>query len=323
MDRAAAIAPSLTVPSPDGLTAVRGSVFNVQRYSIHDGPGIRTTVFLKKCSLTCLWCQNPESQQEAPELFFDADKCAGCGRCQSVCPEGAITMRDGRSWTDRSRCTGAGHCAEVCPQGARSLMGRYLSAGEVFREIAEDSIFYEQSGGGVTLSGGDPLAQPEFALALLRLCKQAGLHTTLDTCGYAAWPTVRQLLEHVDLVLFDLKHMDSNRHRQLTGVGNEPILRNVRKIHHELRRPLRIRFAVIPGHNDEIANVEATADFVAGELGRSVPVDLLPFHRFGEAKYQRLQRPDPLAGFVPPDPAQLAGIQAVFQSRGLSAHLGG
>lgn len=300
-----------------------GSIFNIQRYSIHDGPGIRTTVFFKKCNLGCVWCQNPESQYELPEVFFDAEKCAGCGRCADVCPEEAVSLRDGRSFTDRVRCTGAGACVEACPNGARSLMGRIASLDEVFGEVAEDTLFYEDSGGGVTLSGGDPLAQPEFALALLRRCKEAGLHTTIDTCGYAAWYHVKKLMPYVDLVLYDFKHMDSAKHKQYTGFGNEPILRNAKGIHREFKKPMRARYAVIPGYNDSVENAEALAGFIADELDASVPVDLLPFHKFGGAKYQRLDRIDELADVEPPSDAQMEALRQIFASRGLNAKIGG
>lgn len=300
-----------------------GSIFNIQRYSIHDGPGIRTTVFFKKCRLRCLWCQNPESQQEQPELFFNAEKCIGCGRCEKVCPEGAITLRDGRSWTDRARCTGAGACVEVCPQGARSLMGRVASVDDIFQEVSEDAIFYQESGGGVTLSGGDPLAQPEFALAILKRCKEAGYHTTLDTCGFASWHAVETIMPYVDLVLYDFKHMDPDKHKQYTGFSNEPILRNAKGIHHELKVPMRARYAVIPGYNDGVENATALADFIANELDRSIPVDLLPFHKYGGAKYQRLERVDELADTSPPSEAALTALRDIFLSRGLTAKIGG
>ncbi len=206
----------------------RGIIFNIQHYSIHDGPGIRTTVFMKGCPLRCIWCQNPESQASPPEIFFNVETCTGCGKCVQACPNGAIEIIDGHSKTNRKLCSGSGKCAEVCPNEARSLMGRYVSAAEVFKEVDGDSIFYQRSGGGVTLSGGDPVAQPEFAISILKLCKNAGIHTAIETSGCAKWGTLKQILEYVDLVLYDFKQMDPIEHKKHTGVSNSLIL----EVHH-------------------------------------------------------------------------------------------
>lgn len=301
----------------------RGVIFNIQHYSIHDGPGIRTTVFLKGCPLRCLWCQNPESQSLRPELFFDADKCKGCGTCVAACPDQAITLDGGRSWTNREQCKGAGGCAEACPNEARNLIGRFATAEEVFKDVAADNIFYQRSGGGVTLSGGDPVAQSGFATTLLRLCKRAGIHTTLDTCGHARWETLRPMLEHTDLVLFDLKHMDSVQHKQLTGASNDWILENARRIHHELSIPLLARVPIIPGYNDSAENLQATARFIAEELNTSTKVHLLPYHRLGETKYERLEKQGTAFSAEPPSEARMAELQQVFGSFGLTAVIGG
>jgi pyruvate formate lyase activating enzyme len=300
-----------------------GVIFNIQRYSIHDGPGIRTTVFLKGCPLRCLWCQNPESQIARPEVFFVRENCTGCGACVRACPEGAIELVGDRSRTNRDVCTGAGKCAEVCPNEARNLMGRHVTAGEVLDEVAADDIFYQRSGGGATLSGGEPLAQPEFASAVFRLCRDASIHTTLDTCGYAPWETMRRVLEHVDLVLYDFKHMDPEQHQGYTGVSNELILENAKRIHHELGIPMLARVPVIPGYNDTAANVDATARFVASELGNPIMVHLLPYHRLGEAKHERMEQPGRSIAAQPPSDEDMEGIREVFESFGLTVRLGG
>jgi pyruvate formate lyase activating enzyme len=301
----------------------RGVIFNIQTYSIHDGPGIRTTVFLKGCPLKCVWCQNPESQVESPQLFFNNELCVGCGKCLQACPERAIKLHEVKSRTNRNACKGSGKCVEACPNEARNIVGKYVTAGEVFKEIIKDKIFYEKSGGGITLGGGEPLARPEFTTSLLRLCKSAGIHTTLDTCGYAKWETFKQILFHVDLVLFDLKHMDPAAHRLYTGVSNEIILENARRICKELHIPLFARIPIIPGFNDSTGNIEATARFIATELGASTEVYLLPYHKLGEVKYYRLEKPGTPVSISPPDEKLMTTLKGIFESFGLKAHEGG
>lgn len=305
------------------IEKTKGIIFNLQRYSIHDGPGIRTTVFLKGCPLRCLWCQNPESQSAQPEIFFDREKCKGCGTCVKACPKGAIEIKDGKSRTNRQLCKGIGKCAEVCPNGARNLIGRYATAGEVFKEVKEDEIFYWRSGGGVTLSGGEPLAQPEFVIALLKLCKDAGINTALDTSGYTKWGTFKRVLEYVDLVLYDFKHMDPVEHKKYTGVSNELILDNVRRIHHELSITILARVPIIPGYNDSVENIKATARFIAKELDKSVKVHLLPYHRLGEVKYERLERPGKPFSVKPPSEEHMAELKKIVESFGLTVFIGG
>jgi pyruvate formate lyase activating enzyme len=301
----------------------RGVIFNIQTYSIHDGPGIRTTVFLKGCPLKCIWCQNPESQMVTPQLLFNDELCVGCGKCLQVCPEGAIKLHEGKSWTNRYACRGSGKCVEACPNEARNIVGRYVTAGEVFKEIMEDKIFYERSGGGVTLGGGEPLTSPEFTASLLRLCKSAGIHTALDTCGYAKWETIKQILLHVDLVLYDLKHMDPAAHRLYTGVSNDIILENAKRICKEPHISLLARIPIIPGFNDSIGNIGATGRFIATELGASTEVYLLPYHKLGEVKYQRLEKPGNLVSINPPDEKCILKLKGVLESFGLKVHEGG
>jgi pyruvate formate lyase activating enzyme len=301
----------------------RGVIFNVQHYSIHDGPGIRTTVFLKGCPLRCLWCQNPESQVVRPELFFNADRCQGCAKCVDVCPERAIEIVDGKSRTNRDLCKTSGECAQVCPNDARNVMGKYITAGEVFKQVSADAIFYQRSGGGMTISGGEPLTQPQFAISLLQLCRDAAIHTTIDTCGYAIWDSARRVFENVDLVLYDFKHMDPIVHKKLTGVSNELILDNAKKIVRELSLPMFARVPIAPGLNDSLTNLHATAQFIATELGEAVQVHLLPYHRLGEAKYERLEKPSQSVSIEPPADARMLELQNIFESFGLTTVVGG
>ena len=264
---------------------IQGWVFDIQRYSINDGPGIRTTVFLKGCPLGCLWCDNPESQDKMPELLYLPSLCINCQRCVAVCPNGATTVgTNGLIQIDRSLCQVCGKCVEVCSTGARVIVGELMTVEEVFQVVSKDTLFYRNSGGGVTAGGGEPMHQPEFLKALLTRCQEAGLHTALDTCGLVEWKTLEEVLEHVDLVLFDLKHMDSEVHRNLTGVGNEIILENLeRTTKHKL---VVVRIPLIPGYTDSKTNIEASGQFLS-RIGAS-RVDVVPYHQLGVGKYTRL-----------------------------------
>lgn len=265
----------------------KGVIFNIQRYSIHDGPGIRTTVFLKGCPLSCFWCQNPESQTKKPEIFLDKSKCILCERCVAICPTGATSLLEESSAIDRSICIGCGKCAEVCSNEARKVIGKFMTVDEVVSEVLRDTKFYENSGGGVTLSGGDPLAQPNFALSIMQRCKDEGLHVTIDTCGYAPWSTIEKLLKYADLVLFDIKVMDAVKHHEATGNDNHVILMNARRV--AKLKPMRVRIPVIAGFNDSLEEVRKIAHFTKNELGL-VDIDLLLYNKMGEVKYEHLDR---------------------------------
>jgi pyruvate formate lyase activating enzyme len=302
---------------------VRGVVFNIQHYCIHDGPGIRSTVFTKGCPLRCVWCQNPESQALVPEVLFVAEKCEGCGACVEACPERAIELCDGKARTNRVLCKGRGECIPACPNEARSIMGKAMSAGEAFRDLAADALFYRRSGGGITVSGGEPLAQPDFTAAVCRLAKKAGLHTAVDTSGHTAWCTMAKVLQYVDLVLYDFKHMDDQKHRLYTGVSNGLLLENAKRIVKEYPQVSMLgRVAVIPGYNDDVDNLRATAQFIQG-LGAVSTVHLLPYHKFGEAKYERLEQSHDRLEIEPPTEEKMRQIKAVFESAGLTALIGG
>ena len=259
-----------------------GRVFDIQRFSLHDGPGIRTAVFFKGCPLRCLWCHNPESQRPGPELLFYAHKCAGCGKCAALCAN-----------TRTPECTGCGRCVSVCAYGAREISGREISAEEVLKTVLRDKAFYRTSGGGVTLTGGEPLAQPDFAFALLRLCRDNGVDTAMETCGYAPWEALERLLPLLDRIYYDIKGIDPARHERNTGVSNERILSNAERLKAS-GADVTFRMPYIPGFNDgELAAVKAfVGDF---------PLQLMPYHATGEGKYAALGRPYPAAGTVPPE----------------------
>lgn len=264
---------------------IQGWIFDIQRYSINDGPGIRTTVFLKGCPLGCLWCDNPESQVKMPELLYLPSLCINCQRCVAACPNGATTVgTNGLIQIDRNLCQVCGSCVEVCLTGARVIVGELKTVEEVFQVVSKDTLFYRNSGGGMTTSGGEPTHQPEFLKALLSRCQEAGLHTALDTCGLVEWQILEEILEHVELVLFDLKHMDTEMHRNLTGVGNEIILENLeRTTKHKL---VVVRVPLIPGYTDSKTNIEASGQFLS-RIGAS-RVDVVPYHQLGVGKYERL-----------------------------------
>lgn len=298
-----------------------GFIFDIQRFSVHDGPGIRTTVFLKGCPLHCLWCQNPESITRQPEITFVASKCIQCGECLEMCPEGAIAPDDDGRVIDRDLCTLCGQCLDTCYAGALNIFGRYLTVGELFAEIERDRDFYARSGGGVTFSGGEPTAQPAFLEAACRQAKARRLHTTIDTCGYVGWSTFRSILRYVDLVLYDLKHMDSDAHRRLTGVPNELILDNLQRID-RLGLPVYIRLPLVPGCNDSAENVRATAAFAAS-LHSLERLDILPYHRLGEPKWRQLGSAYRLHDLEPPGRQQVYDLADLAREYKIPIGIGG
>lgn len=269
-------------------TEKTGIVFDIQHYSIHDGPGIRTSVFLKGCPLKCLWCQNPESQKHYPQLMFDAQKCTGCSHCVAVCSQNAIRMENGKSRTDRSKCVGCGSCVSVCLPEARSISGKRMTVEEVCREVMADKLFYQETG-GITLTGGDPLNQPVFSKAILARCKELGITTCIETCGFGNWDIFKPILKYTDTVLYDIKHINSEKHKQCTGVGNELILDNIKRISAETGLPIFVRVPVVPGYNDEPDNYHAMGRFISENVPTCQAVELLPYHRLGEGKKLQLE----------------------------------
>jgi pyruvate formate lyase activating enzyme len=274
-----------------------GVVFSIQRFSIHDGPGIRTTVFLKGCSLRCFWCHNPEGIRPKPDLQFFPDRCIGCDECIRVCTHGAaIKINDVRVY-DREKCVVCGECVDTCYAGARVLTGKMMTVDEVVGEVLQDRAFYETSGGGVTLSGGEPVLQASFAFAILARCKAEGLHTAIETCGNVRWEDEERMLPVTDLIMMDLKHMDPAKHKWATGAPNERILAAARKFA-ETDKPIIFRIPIIPTVNDTREEVAAVAAFVRelvelrnrqhGNGNETISLELLPFHRLAGDKYRSL-----------------------------------
>lgn len=288
---------------------IQGSIFNIQRYSTQDGPGLRTTVFLKGCPLSCAWCHNPESQSPMSQLLRMENRCMGCGRCG---PE-EVASGD----TSTRTCVDL----EACPTGALQQVGRDVAAADLVKEVLRDRIFFDDSGGGVTLSGGEPLMQFDFLMDVLDRLGARGVHTALDTCGFAPWRDLEAAAARSSLVLFDVKLMDEVRHRQATGQSNRVILENLRNLA-RVHEQIWIRVPVIPGVNDDRVNMEATARFLAPLPGVR-QVDLLPYHPTGVAKFARLGKAYALAGTPSPTHDQMEELAALFRARGLTTTLGG
>jgi pyruvate formate lyase activating enzyme len=296
---------------------LKGLVFDVQRAALHDGPGVRTTVFLKGCPLRCAWCHKPESWLPAPELSYEASRCAACFECVAACPSGAHSERDGRHALDRGRCTLAGACVEACPSGALSLVGRERTVAEVMAVVERDRPFYDRSGGGLTVSGGEPLAQPAFTRSLLEAAKRAGIHTCLDTCGHAPWEDLAACLPSTDLFLFDWKAGDAVRHLALTGVDGALVRENLERLA-AAGAAVVLRAPLVPGVNDDPLSLDVLAS-AATRLG--FPVEVLPHHALGRDKRARLGRPE-VPSWPTASESQARGLVAALAARGAAARPG-
>jgi pyruvate formate lyase activating enzyme len=271
------------------------TTFNVQRFSTEDGPGIRTTVFFKGCPLHCAWCHNPEGLSPQPDLMWYDTRCIGAQDCVQACPARALQLTAEGVLIDRARCDACGACVDACPAGALEVIGCTWTVEALFAEVEKDAVFYQTSGGGVTLSGGEPMMQAGSVAELCRLCAQAGLPVALDTCGVAPWARYEALLPWLDLVLYDLKIWDPARHRQATGTDNAAILDNARRLA-AAGVPMWIRTPIIPGYTESTENIAALGAFIAAELPTVRRWDLLAYTNLGEPKYRRLDRPYALAG---------------------------
>lgn len=291
--------------------AEKGIIFNIQKYSVNDGDGLRTIVFLKGCPLRCVWCSNPESQKLSCQVLATAAKCVQCGKCLAVCKTGGVS--------DPSKCTCCGKCVEVCDAAAREVSGREMSVQEVVDEIEKDRAFYERSGGGVTLSGGEALMQWRFAAQLAEAIKKRYLNLAIETTGYALFEEAYPVLRFCDTILYDLKHMDSRQHKRYTGVSNELILENARKLA-ALNKHIIYRIPLIGGVNDDTENIDAVIDF-AKQTNIS-EIDILPYHEFGVAKYQKLGLKYSCDAYTPKE-EDVAKIRKKMEAEGISVRIGG
>ncbi len=295
-----------------------GVVFNIQHFSVHDGPGIRTIVFLKGCPLRCRWCCNPESQDPRPEVTFDPKKCIGtaeCGLCLQ-CPQGAVTADEtGITGINRELCDNCGECAAKCPSRALEMIGSRMSVKEVLEAVEKDFCFYSRSGGGLTLSGGEPFFQGEFAVELLKNAKFNGMDTAVETCGHVPWEVLEKALPYVNAMMFDIKCIDPAKHEDLTGVSNRLILDNFARIcRHFPRLSKTVRTPIIPGLNDDPEDIRKIVDFIRPFSG--LKFELLPYHRFGEPKYTFLGKTYPLPGVSAPEEARMQRLRNIADNRG-------
>jgi pyruvate formate lyase activating enzyme len=298
-----------------------GLISRIQKYSLKDGPGIRTTVFLKGCSMHCSWCSNPELIRPAPEILSNRAICIQCGGCFEVCPEGAIQLIDGDYLIEASSCNECGLCVEKCPVCARELIGRWIPVDQLFLELMKDQVFYATSGGGVTFSGGEPALHPKFVKRVAQKLQENRIHVALDTSGNVPWECYHTLFGHIDLILFDFKFMDEEKHQKYTGVSNKLILSNANKIS-ALGVPMIARLIILPGLNDTATEIERKILFLQ-QLESVIQIDILPYHKLGLGKYPMLGKEYPLEDLEPPNREGLEKLKSIFQLGGFQVTIGG
>jgi pyruvate formate lyase activating enzyme len=303
-----------------GATITKGIVFDIKKYATDDGPGIRTTVFLKGCPLRCPWCHNPEGQVSAPQLMYRKKKCVRCGECANDCPTGAIVFARKRISIDRKLCNLCGKCSKKCPTDAVGIIGKEMTVSEVMKEIEKDMPFYEESKGGVTISGGEPLMQLDFLGELLAGCRKRNIHTAVDSCGYASKEAFDKIVNKVDVFLYDVKMMDDKRHKRYTGVSNKLILENFERLAGN-GSGILVRFPVIPSINDDEENVTKTGEFLRRHGIENIHV--LPYHRAGIDKYKSLGRAYKLKKIQSPSNEELRLIKERLETFGLKVRIGG
>ncbi len=296
-------------------TGLKALVFNIQRFSTEDGPGIRTTVFFKGCPLSCDWCHNPEGISSKPQLLWYAARCVAARDCLQACPENALELTPDGMRIHRERCTACGLCEEACPAAALEIVGKPWTVDDLVTEVKKDEAFYRNSDGGVTLGGGEPMTQADFVAAFLGRCKEEGLSTALDTSGCAGWKEYEKVLPHVDLLLLDLKQMDPERHRQMAGVKLEPILENARRLGKK-KVPVWVRTPIIPGYTDTRENIAGIASFLAANMPNVERYDLLAFNNLCVGQYERLSIPFALKGAPLVRKEEMEGLKRAAEEAG-------
>ncbi len=301
---------------------MKGKIYDIQKFAIHDGPGIRTLVFMKGCPLKCLWCSTPQTQNSSPDLLYIEVHCNFCHSCVEACPKEAIKIsEEGKIKIDRNLCNTCGECVEICQNEALKIVGDERTVEELYSEIMKDNPFFLRSKGGVTIGGGEPTMQPEFVSALLKKCKITFIHTALETCGYAKWEHLEKILENIDLLHFDIKHMDPLDHKKITGIPNEIILENAKKA--AKMKPIIIRIPLISGLNDSEENILNTARFAAGLGENLLRIELLPYHKFGTGTYEQLGREYELKDLESPSEEYMNKLRKIIESCGVKAQIGG
>ncbi|SFD40988.1 glycerol dehydratase activator DhaB2 [Clostridium uliginosum] len=296
-----------------------GVIFNIQKFSLHDGPGIRSIVFFKGCPMSCLWCSNPESQEIAPQILFNKNLCTKCGKCSLACDKLAVDITS-QYRINKDKCKVCTKCVDNCLSGALVLEGKECSVHEVIEELKKDSIHYRRSNGGITLSGGEVLLQPDFAVELLRRCKSYGWHTAIETAMYVGNEAVKKVIPYVDLVMVDIKSMDSEIHKKFTGVDNKVILENI-KLTDEISKELIIRVPVIEGFNADIKSIKNIAEF-SKDLKNLKRIDLLPYHNYGEGKYEAIGREYELKELSTPNEEKMNTLKSIVEDMGIICTIG-